>query len=119
MAFPVFVKNSMVCRHCSITNAASSGRLNPLRQCKQSHQQRAGVMCLEWNVLSLGSSAQRCFQSSFVKIRQCLCSLFYKDCVTSVSEELVGIQTSRFLTDFRPSAVVITDVAVCVAVNQK
>ena len=39
--------------------------------------------------------------------------------MTSVSEELVSIQTSWFLTDFRPSAVVITDVAVCAAVNQK
>ena len=42
--------------------------------------------------------------------------MFLKDGVASISEKLVSIQTNEFSTDFWPSALAITDIAVCFVV---
>ena len=60
-------------------------------------------------MLSLGSSAQRCFPSRFCQIRPCFVANFLQ------AEQLASIQLNQFSIDFWPSAFVIADVAICAA----
>ena len=92
--FQVHFNSIVVCGHIAFSKAASFGRLDPLCQCTQQHQEN-GAFLPACSVLS----TEYCFQSNFVKSDKPSCG-------------------NQFLADFFwPSAFVIADVAVCSAAS--